>query len=56
MCRCLHELLGTAIRTFLMRYMNELKVNTKQHSCGRRLALDKGTVRITSVFLTFDTK
>ena len=23
-CRCLHELLGTAIKSFLMRYMNEL--------------------------------
>ena len=36
----LHELLGTAIRTFLMYYIKEPKVRTRQHSYGRTLALD----------------
>ena len=29
-----------AIRTFLMYYIKELKMRTRQHSYGRRLALD----------------
>ena len=44
MCRYLHELLGTAIRTFLMSCVKELKVRTRQHSCGIRLALDISTL------------
>ena len=31
MCRCLHELLGMAIRSFLMSYIKELKVRTRQN-------------------------
>ena len=30
-CSELHELLGTAIRSFLMSYIKELKVRTRQH-------------------------
>ena len=39
----LHELLGTAIRSFLMSYIKELKVRTRQHSYGKRLALTRST-------------
>ena len=42
-CVRLHELLGTAIRTFLMGYRKKLKVRTRQHSYGRRLALTRST-------------
>ena len=43
LCVRLHELLGTAIRTFLMSYIKELKVRTRQHSYGRKLALTRST-------------
>ena len=39
-------MLGTAIRTFLMYYIKELKVRTRQHSYGRTLALDIGRVAL----------
>ena len=39
-------MLGTAMRSFLMYYIKELKVRTRQHSYGKTLALDIGRVTL----------